>query len=210
MFLKCNNNYLLDNTEAGVLQIDISDHFPTITAIPLNDNLYSMNDTCKFIDYKLLNDRMKVEKWESVFNENNINMALNLFYDKLLCIINACTINIKIVSKNKRLKEWMTAGLLCSSRQKNELSLKSKNNPINKNLFNYYKKYRNKFNTIVKLAKINFYKHKFNSCTNNPKLTWKLIKNITGGSNLKNKVTIKRLKINDLIINAQTEPKKSS
>jgi len=45
MFLKCNKNYLLDNnTEAGVLQIDISDHFPTITAIPLNDNLYSTID----------------------------------------------------------------------------------------------------------------------------------------------------------------------
>jgi len=62
---------------------------------------------------------MKDEKWESVLNENNINMALNLFYNKLLYIINACSINKKTLSKNKRLKEWMTVGLLCSSRQKN-------------------------------------------------------------------------------------------
>jgi len=210
MFLKCNNSYLLDNAEAGVLQFDISDHFPTITAIPLNNNLHSTIDTVKLIDYKLLNDKLKDEKWESVLNENNINMTLSIFYDKLLFIINECTFNKKIVSKDKRLKEWMTAGLLYSSRQKNELSLNSKNNPSNKNLLNNYKKYRNKFNTIVKLAKFNFYKNKFNSCSNNPKSTWKLIKNITEGSNLKNKETINHLKVNDLIINAQIEPKKGA
>jgi len=82
-------------------------------------------------------------KWKSVLNENKINTALNLIYDKLLYIINALQLKKKSVSKNKRLKKWITAGILCSSCQKNELSLKSKNDPLNKNLLNYFKKYRN-------------------------------------------------------------------
>lgn len=93
IFLKCNNSYLLDNNIAWVLQIDISNHFPTITSIYLNINLYSTNDAFKCINYKLLNYSIKDEKWETVLNEKNINMTLNLFYDKLFYIIDVCTIS---------------------------------------------------------------------------------------------------------------------
>lgn len=44
MFLKC-NNCNLNNTELGVLQIDITDHFPTVTSISLKNNLNTANVT---------------------------------------------------------------------------------------------------------------------------------------------------------------------
>lgn len=33
-------------------------------------------------------NRIKDEKRETVYNENNINLAVNSLYEKLLCIIN--------------------------------------------------------------------------------------------------------------------------
>jgi len=60
---------------------------------------------------------------ENILNDKNNYMALNLFYEKLLYIINVRTTNKKIVFKNKRLKKWMVKGLLCSLRNKNELFL---------------------------------------------------------------------------------------
>jgi len=48
--LKC-NNINIDNNEAGVLQFDITDQFPTITSIPLNNHLITKNDT--FLMYGL-------------------------------------------------------------------------------------------------------------------------------------------------------------
>lgn len=127
--------------------------------------------------------------------DQEINIAVKNFYDIILNTVNSCSHKKKILSKNKRLKKWMTSGLLCSTRKKNELSIKMKKHPLNKSLIKYYKSYRNKLNSLIRLAKINFYKSKFSSASNNPKSTWKLINEITG-KKLKNKETIKRLKIN--------------
>lgn len=70
-------------------------------------------------------------------------------YDKINCIIEQCTSVKKIVSKNKWIKGWMTASLLCSTRKKNELSMKMKKHPLNNLLCKYYKSYRNKLNSLI-------------------------------------------------------------
>lgn len=45
--------------------------------------------------------------------------------------------------KNKRLKEWMTYGLLTSARYYQSLSMKRKKHPNNLKLDSHYEKYRN-------------------------------------------------------------------
>lgn len=74
-------------------------------------------------------------------------------------------------SKNKRLKEWISSGLLCSLRHKQQLSIQVKKHPINHELLTYYTKYKNKFTYILRAAKSNFYKIKFNKVSYSPKLT---------------------------------------
>lgn len=59
----------------------------------------------------------------------------------------------KIVSRNKKIKEWMTAGLLCSTWKKNELSVEMKKHPLNNTLFKYKQSYRNKLNSLRREAK---------------------------------------------------------
>lgn len=73
----------------------------------------------------------------------------------------------------------MDVKLLNSVRRKNYLSLKVKKHPTNEKLYSYYIKYKNNFTKILRTAKINFYKKKFNDISYSPKLTWKMIKEIT-------------------------------
>lgn len=107
-------------------------------------------------------------------------------------IIHKSTTYKKITSKNLRLKEWMTAGSLSSTRHKQSLALKCKKHPNNKKLTIYYKKYKNKYTQILRLAKKKFYEYKFKTISNNPKLTWQLINEITCSKNI-NKDTIKTI-----------------
>lgn len=73
----------------------------------------------------------------------------------------------------------MSTGLLNSVRRKNYLYLKVKKHPNNEKLHSYYIKYKNNFTKILRTAKINFYKKKCNDISYRPKLTWKMIKEIT-------------------------------
>ena len=100
----------------------------------------------------------------------------------------------------------MTAGLLCSVRRKQELSLKVCKHPNNTKLASYFKKYKNKFTTILRAAKTNYFKYKFNKLSSSPKHTWKVINEITDRKNTRND-DIKKIKINDRTINTCDNPK---
>lgn len=65
--------------------------------------------------------------------------------------------------------------------------------PNNLTLALHYKKYKNNLRKIIRLAKNNFYEYKFKSASSNPKLTWKLINEVTG-SKLRSKYEIVKLK----------------
>lgn len=54
MFLKCNNNDRINNTKAGVLQVDITDYCPIIISVPtikyshFNTTQNTTSDTKKY------------------------------------------------------------------------------------------------------------------------------------------------------------------
>jgi len=75
--------------------------------------------------------------------------------------------------------------------------MKIKKHPNNTSLMLYYTKYKNTFTKILRLTKLNFYQNKINSVSSNPKLTWKLINEIT------NKNVDKAKEINSIQINKQ-------
>jgi hypothetical protein len=51
---------------------------------------------------------LEKEIWNCVYNETYIKVTVNHFYDKINCIIEKYTSEQNILSKNKRIKEWMT------------------------------------------------------------------------------------------------------
>lgn len=72
-------------------------------------------------------------------------------------------------------------------------------------LLTYYKKYKNNFTQILRLAKINFYENKFQSVSSNSKLTWKFINELTGTIH-NNKDKIELINDNGNLINIDSEP----
>jgi len=104
----------------------------------------------------------------------------------------------------KRLDDSRSLG---SARKKQKLSLKVKMHPNNKSLVSYYTKYKNNFTIILRRAKTNFYQTKFSTVAFNPKLTWKLIKEVTD-TEIQNSNEIKTIIINNKAINTLDEPYK--
>jgi hypothetical protein len=147
------------NIEAGVLQTNITDHFSTILSIENENKETGTKNSFKMIDYKKLNEFFNNEKWIELLNCNDVNECVNIFLKTVIHYLELSTTVKKINSKNKRLKEWMTAGLLCSVRRKQELSLKVSKHPNNIKLASYYKNYKNKFTTILRAAKTNYFKY---------------------------------------------------
>jgi len=99
----------------------------------------------------------------------------------------------------------MTNGLLTSARRKQFLSMKCKKHPNNLTLALHYKKYKNNFTKIIRLAKNNFYEQKFKSVSSNPKSTWNLINEVTG-SKLRFNDDIVKLKNNECEVNVKNDP----
>lgn len=74
----------------------------------------------------------------------------------------------------------MITGSLRSTHHKQFLLFKCKKNLNNTKLaLNTTKKYKNNYTQILRLAKKKFYENKFKTISNNPKLTWQLINEIT-------------------------------
>lgn len=104
-----------------------------------------------------INRLLQTEQWSEIYNKTNVNELFNTFQNIISKAIDLSTVNKVISYKNKRLKEWMSAGLLCSTRHKQAFSVKCKKNPNNVKLATYYKKYKNKYTNVLRLAKISFY-----------------------------------------------------
>ena len=71
----------------------------------------------------------------------------------------------------------MTTGLLISRAHKNLLQKKSLVNPLQ--YHEYYKKYRNIYNSTLKISKQMYLDSNFKKFQKNPKKTWELLKETT-------------------------------
>jgi len=165
---------------AGVIQTNFSDHFSMILSIPVLKTINTSKcNAINYIDFKKVVTSLKSELWAGVYDTQNVNVSCDRFYSIVSSAINMATTNKTVSFKYKRLKDWMTAGFLCSARKRQKLSLKVKMHPNNKSLMSYCTKYKNNFTIILRRAKTNFYQKKFSAVASNPKKTWKLIKEVT-------------------------------
>jgi len=161
----------------------------------------------KNANYNLLCTLLKQENWSFLNNSTNVNELIDIFYTKLNTSIDKSSFVVKLNSKNKIIKEWMTKGLLTSARRKNDLSKMVSKHPNNIKLREYYIKFRNHFTTLLRARKISFYKSEFSNTSTNPKLTWKLINNLTKNSiNTNNEIFKNNIESNGQIINLQVDP----
>lgn len=167
---------------------NITDHFTLLLTIQLqNTQNYIKNTSVKSrINVSKLKDFLKLEDWGELLNINNVQDCWHSFTNIVQTYIQKCSesFTIQTPHKCKIKKPWITPGLLKSIRIRDKLHLKTKKNPLELSLLNLYKHYRNMCSKLLKFARGDYYKQQIQNCNNNPKLVWKVIKEMTYTKNI--------------------------
>jgi len=125
-------------------------------------------------------------EWIGLFETNNsstiiLDNSSNLILD---------TINGRKVSKfhtgrnHRKLKPWITIGLVTSIKNRDKINMKTKRDSKNIKLIKYPKKYRNKLSLLLREAKEQYYSIKIKTYKGNGRETWQIINELTSRKNL--------------------------
>lgn len=185
-----------------IMQTPITDHYPILLYLDTNNNIKSTTKknyaTKKYIDYVKLKRDLENEQWAELFQMEDLNLQWELFINQLSYYIDKNTKCIKTVNNTQGKKEWITAGLLQSVKEKNYLYYKMKQNPENRELVDQYKKYKNKLTQLIKNAKMHYYNTIITKNQNCSKKIWDAVNKICNKSN--SETIIKEIESNNQII----------
>ena len=192
-----------------ILKFELTDHHLTHITLNTQHNKKTQYTETKKVTFNkvnhinLIND-VQAESWQNVYDSNtNVSLAFQNFTDKLSKLILKNSELKEIKSKQNRLKPWMTDGLLRSVRQKQKLYIKHQKNPENLLLKKEYLDYKDKLKKTIWNTRVSYYEKEINE-TNDIKLHWKLLKEISG-TKPKTEINIKRLKSNNKILQSKTD-----
>ena len=139
-------------TTSIVCDLDLTDHLATmiiLDTMAVTDSVSDKQFKSK-IKYDKLLKLIADINWNNVYNEIDLNLALNQFIKIIEQTIESSQTKIRIHSKNKPRKEWITESLIISCKNKNLLYKKLKQNPNNIDLKNKYVKYKNMLYILIK------------------------------------------------------------
>ena len=140
------------------------------------------------MDFDKLNNFLKSENWQIVFGSVNSDVTFNNFlelYQKH--IINSNSVKILKSDTVKKIKPWITVGLVNSIKYSDKLKRQLIKN-FNTELEHTYKNYRNTVKKLINTTKNEYYKHQFEKNKNNSKKIFQLIKEATDENSSKTKV----------------------
>ena len=175
------------NSIAGTLISDISDHFITFFAqaelIPNSPVI--AKTTRKITDAKIntFREALNCVGWGSVLAKSEVDQSFEDFWGtfKILFDLHFPVTAIKFNKNYHKINQFMTNGLLISRRQKILLHKKMIADPSLTNSTKF-KKYRNIFNSLVRISKKMYYDSAFQRHEKNSKKTWSLLKEVAFGS----------------------------
>lgn len=94
--------------------------------------------------------------------------------------------------KFKKIKPWITHGLVVSFRKKEKLARKVKLEPFNTQLQTYFQSYRSKYKHLINQSKKIYVRRKLDSANGNMSKTWTVINEFIKGQT-KSKIQIEKL-----------------
>ena len=154
-------------TKSGILICDVSDHLPVFQICSYdvdNDKSYNKADSrfvykrlvdeCTMTNY--VNEIAKVN-WEAIEQENDPNVAYNLFIDSVTKLYDKCCPIKKVkILNNKGHKPWLTKGLINATKKKRLLYEQSLKCGTDASIYKY-KKYKNKLTYILRCEQKRYY-----------------------------------------------------
>ena len=178
-------NHFHHHSISGLLFTDISDHLPVFSiCFDENNSNQNPNDfTAAFRDKNKKKQLKFKEKLESVNSSqldgyDDPNKSYKSFLSKYTELYNASFPLKKIKVKNYSVcKPWLSRGILKSIKRKNVLY---KRYLINSTLEHElsYKRYKNKLNHSLRIAKSLYYAKKLENVKSNTKATWQVLKEV--------------------------------
>jgi hypothetical protein len=175
-------DHIMINTKqeilAAVCQSAITDHYPVMAGIVSNVPMVGeeRREYTKFDNVKFTRG-IDNENWRCVYEERDVNGAFDAFNLIIQKHLGECrTVRNSRGRGDKKLKEWITFGIMKSLRRRDKLHRVALKQPFNEALNTYYRKYRNQCAMMVKRAKEAFYRDKIQSCSQGSRQCWKTIK----------------------------------
>ena len=169
---------------AGIILIDNTDHCPAFLKLPIEGNKCSkikLSFRSHSPDCLAKFEREIPVLLSSINYNDDINATTSkLISDLNLLYTNCFPVKIKYITQKRLCKPWITAGILTSIKTKSRYFKLLKLGIIDEHI---NRKYRNTLNTIIRLAKRNYYVSTFNSCQSNIKKTWNLIRQLLSQKN---------------------------
>ena len=179
-----------------VLTCDITDHYAVIaTFVKDTYSQDNIDDNKEFHTYKKINTEefealIKNESWIKVILANDVQVAADEFTETFENLIRESTIT-KTVRKreSKKLKPWITEGLIKSIITRDKLK-KRLNNNYSIELQEQYKTYRNSLDSLLKKCKHDYYKKIITDNQNNMKKMYQAISEATNEKMRKDTTTL--------------------
>jgi hypothetical protein len=100
-----------------------------------------------------LTQLIKSQDWLSVYQNKEVNNAINIFTEILNTIKISASKEIQISSKIKKIKPWATTTLIKTIRKRDHLHSQVRKHPHNNQLKDYYLKYRNMVTLLIRNTK---------------------------------------------------------
>ena len=186
------NNFKDHKVKSGIIKTDISDHFlifMTENKLVVKEGELNTKHVRQINEKSISKFRSMLEQnteWELIKDCKTADSAYDLFIRFFYTQHDKAFPKIEKVCKQKSSQsQWMTKGLIKSSRRKQRLYEKFLKRKTLENE-QKYKEYKNLFESLKKKSKRNHYSTLLNKNLGNAKKTWDIIKEVTGKAKITN------------------------
>lgn len=186
------------NISPIVLKSNITDHYPIIIKLirkTQNKNTkenINNEQTQTIYNYKILKQLMQSETWQNLFQISDPNLAYESFLNILNTNLEKCSKILLIKSKEKKIKPWITKGLVLAIRKRDKMKEDVNKNKNDIALLNKYKEYRNLTNNLIKKVKRDYYHNIILENKNNIKTVWEIVNESLNEKRSSKKIIIKQ------------------
>ena len=195
-----------------VYKNSITDHYTTFFKVVSKGSpkvVHPNNQIKKVFNYDKIVDEISQYDWNELYQIRDANDSYNLFLSILITIVQKHTSSKTVIikHKNKKMKPWITDGLLFCIRRRDKMHAALRKSPDDAMLRQKYSRYRNLCNKIIKLTKQQYYKKQITDSARDPRKMWI---NIKEAANWKNRSDVKltSIKIDNEIITMKDNPEK--
>ena len=167
--------------DAGILEADISDHFPIFTLVK---NIFSTNNEHETFQYRVVNENnlqklynnLSRYQYSDVIDPLDCNESLKRLNDIILRELDICC-PVKSGRKTKREKKnpWISHEIKALIKKRENYRKLFLQNKMNRNEYNYF---RNFVTNKVRWTKQNYYQNLLMDIRKNIKKTWNVINSL--------------------------------